>query len=106
MAVLFARTNRERMGMAGLAWRAKSNMPRACWRVLIAVPPAGWGGQLAVMRAWLDDHFGPSGWASAPAGRIGVVNDAVAFYFADPLAAGAFVERFSCGYRAVPRRTL
>lgn len=72
------------------------------WRVLIAVPPSGFGGQLAVMRAWLDQHCGASAWASAPAGTGGVVNDAVAFYFADVAAARAFVARFSCGYRAAP----
>lgn len=80
-------------------------LPRR-WRVLIAVPPAGFGGQLAVMRAWLDQHCGPAGWATAPAGMRGVVNDAVAFYFADPAAACAFVARFSCGYRSVPARGL
>jgi fructose-specific phosphotransferase system IIC component len=73
------------------------------WRVLIAVPPAGFGAQLWVMRAWLDATCGPSGWASAPAGTGGIVNDAVAFYFADPLSARAFVGRFCCAYRAAPR---
>jgi peptidoglycan/LPS O-acetylase OafA/YrhL len=69
------------------------------WHVLIAVPPAGLGPQLAIMRAWLNQNCGPSGWAAAPAGIGGVVNDALAFYFADREAARAFVERFSCGYR-------
>ena len=72
------------------------------WRVLIAVPPSGFGVQLRIMRAWLDQSCGPSGWQSAPAGLGGIVNDAVAFYFADRAAARAFVERFSCGYRAAP----
>jgi hypothetical protein len=70
------------------------------WRVLIAVPPGG--AQLWVMRAWLDATCGPSGWASALAGTGGIVNDAVAFYFADPEAARAFVGRFCCAYRAAP----
>src|SRR5437762_1668120 len=70
------------------------------WRVLVAVPPAGFGEQLWVMRAWLDETCGPAGWASAPAGTEGIVNDAVAFYFADPDRARAFVGRFCCGYRA------
>lgn len=70
------------------------------WRVLIAVPPAGFSSQLAVMHAWLDQHCSRSGWAAAPAGTGGVVNDAVAFYFRDHEAARAFVSRFSCGYRA------
>ena len=72
--------------------------PRAC-RVLIAVPPGGFGTQSAIMHAWLDRHCGAAGWATAPAGTRGIVNDAVAFYFADPAAARAFVMRFSCGYR-------
>ena len=65
-------------------------------RVLIAAPPAR---QLATMRAWLDQNFGAKAWASAPAGFEGVVNDAIAFYFAEPADARAFVNRFGCGYR-------
>ena len=76
------------------------------WRVLIAVPPGGFGAQLLLMRAWLYETCGPAGWTSAPAGIAGVANDAVAFYFADPEAAQAFIGRFSCGYRTEPRRTL
>jgi len=70
------------------------------WRVLVAVPPAGFGVQLGIMRDWLDQSCGPAGWGSAAAGKGGVVNDAVAFYFADCAAARAFIDRFSCGYRA------
>ena len=76
------------------------------WQVLIAVPPSGIGAQLGTMRAWLDETCGPAAWSSAPAGVGGIVNDAVAFYFADPHAARAFVGRFCCGYRARPRRGL
>ena len=72
------------------------------WRVLVAVPPNGFGDQRALMRGWLDENCGPGCWSSAPAGTSGVVNDAIAFYFADPGAARAFVARFSCGYRAAP----
>jgi len=68
--------------------------------VLIAVPPSGFGAQLAIMQAWLNQNCGPTGWEAAPAGIAGIANDAVAFYFADPAAARAFVDRFSCGYRA------
>ncbi len=68
-------------------------------RVLVAVPPGGFGPQLAAIQAWLDRHCGPAGWASAPAGLDGVFNDAVAFYFADEADARAFVDRFCCGYR-------
>lgn len=71
-------------------------------RVRIAVPPDGLGRQLAVMHVWLDDTCGPTGWASAPAGIGGIVNDAVAFYFEDAAFAHAFVNRFCCGYKVVP----
>jgi hypothetical protein len=66
-------------------------------QVLIAAPPAR---QLATMRTWLDQNFGAMAWASAPAGFAGVVNDAIAFYFAEPADARAFINRFGCGYRA------
>jgi len=68
--------------------------------VLVAVPPPH---QFALMRSWLDAHCGAA-WAAAPAGLGGVVNDAVAFYFADAAAARGFVDRFTCGYR-VPSRS-
>lgn len=68
-------------------------------RVRIAVPPDGLGPQLALMHAWLDDTCGGEGWATAPAGTVGIVNDAIAFYFADAAFAHAFVVRFCCGYR-------
>ncbi|MGH7095284.1 MAG: hypothetical protein ACREFB_17355 [Stellaceae bacterium] len=68
-------------------------------RVRIAVPPDGFGRQLAAMHAWLDATCGSAGWASAPAGLTGVVNDAVTFYFDDAALADAFVTRFCCGYR-------
>lgn len=71
-------------------------------RVRIAVPPGGFGRQLAAMHAWLDTTCGPTGWASAPAGFSGVINDAVAFYFDDAAFAHAFVARFCCGYRIAP----
>jgi hypothetical protein len=70
-------------------------------RVRIAVPPGGFGRQLPVMHAWLDEVCGDAGWTSAPAGFTGVVNDAVAFYFDDAALAQAFVNRFCCGYRPV-----
>jgi hypothetical protein len=70
-------------------------------RVRIAVPPAGFGRQLSVMHAWLDEVCGAAGWASAPAGLTGIVNDAIAFYFDDAAFAQAFVNRFCCGYRPV-----
>jgi hypothetical protein len=68
-------------------------------RVRIAVPPEGLGRQLQVMQAWLDETCGIEGWMIAPAGLAGVVNDALALYFADAAFAQAFVARFCCGYR-------
>lgn len=70
-------------------------------RVRIAVPPDGLGRQLELMYAWLDQVCGPAGWNSAPAGLVGVMNDAVAFYFDDAAFAHAFVNRFCYGYRPV-----
>jgi hypothetical protein len=70
-------------------------------RVRIALPPGGFGRQLADMHDWLDAVCGTAGWSSAPAGLIGIVNDAVAFYFDDAALAHAFVNRFCCGYRPV-----
>jgi hypothetical protein len=68
-------------------------------RVRIAVPPEGLGHQLALMNAWLDATCGVAGWPSAPAGTVGVANDAIAFYFESAGLAHAFVARFCCGYR-------
>jgi hypothetical protein len=67
--------------------------------VRIAVPPEGLGRQLEIIRAWLDEACGAAGWAMAPAGLNGVVNDAISFYFADAAFARAFLARFCCGFR-------
>src|SRR5271167_4425569 len=53
-------------------------------RLRIAVPPEGFGRQLDIMHAWLDETCGAKGWATAPAGTTGVVNDALALYFEMP----------------------
>jgi hypothetical protein len=68
-------------------------------RVRIALPPEGLGRQIEIMHAWLDQTCGVDGWATAPAGLIGVINDAIAFYFHSAAFAHAFVVRFCCGYR-------
>jgi hypothetical protein len=68
-------------------------------RVRIAVPPDGLGRQIEIMYAWLDETCGAEGWGMAPAGLVGVLNDAIAFYFDDAAFAHAFVARFCCGYR-------
>ena len=68
-------------------------------RVRIAVPPEGLGRQIEIMHAWLDETCGTEGWGMAPAGLVGVLNDAIAFYFDDAGFAHAFVARFCCGYR-------
>ena len=68
-------------------------------RVRIAVPPQGLGRQIEIMQSWLDETCGTDGWAMAPAGFGGILNDAIAFYFEDAAFAHAFVARFCCGYR-------
>jgi hypothetical protein len=69
-------------------------------RLRIAVPPPeGLGRQLEIMHAWLDETCGTEGWATAPAGTTGILNDALALYFEDPAVAHAFVARFCCGFR-------
>ena len=68
-------------------------------RVRIAVPPEGLGHQLEIIHAWLDETCGAKGWASAPAGTTGIVNDALALYFEYAAFAHAFVARFCCGYQ-------
>ena len=67
--------------------------------VRIAVPPEGLGGQLEIMHAWLDETCGTEGWATAPAGTTGILNDGLALDFEDTAVAHAFVARFCCGYR-------
>ncbi len=107
--VLYVRTNKQLgVDMTTPAGQInQSNEPVWRCRVMIAVPPTGFGAQLAVMRGWLDRNCAAC-WGSAPAGFDGVLNDAVAFYFVDGAAARAFVNRFCCGYRAgaatMPRR--
>jgi hypothetical protein len=63
-------------------------------RIRIGVPPGGLGSRLGRMKAWLDANCGADGWAVTPSGTGGVVNDAVAVYFADPTIASAFVARW------------
>jgi hypothetical protein len=63
-------------------------------RIRIGVPPEGLGSRLDQIFAWLDANFGADGWASAPSSTRGVVNDALAIYFADVTLASAFVARW------------
>jgi hypothetical protein len=64
------------------------------------VPDRGFGLRLDQMLAWLDQNAGAEGWARTPSGFRGVVNDAVAIYFADATIAGAFVARWCQGKKA------
>jgi hypothetical protein len=48
--------------------------------------------------AWLDANCGAEAWAITPSGIRGVVNDALAVYFADVTLASAFVARW-CAQR-------
>src|SRR6266478_9712785 len=68
-------------------------------RIRIGVPPEGLGGRLDQMRAWLDGNCGADGWALAPSGMRGVLNDALSIYFLDPTLASAFVARWCAGYK-------
>src|SRR5215471_9572218 len=67
--------------------------------VRVAVPPEGFGRQLKIIHAWLDETCGPEGWAMAPAGFTSVINNAIPFYFADAVVAHAFLTCFCWGYR-------
>jgi hypothetical protein len=68
-------------------------------RIKIAVPPEGLGGRLDQIIAWLDANCGAEGWASTPSSTRGVVNDALAIYFADATIAVAFVARWCIGQK-------
>ena len=63
-------------------------------RIRIAVPPEGLGTRLDQIFIWLDANCGADGWTSAPSSTRGVVNDALAIYFADVTLASAFVARW------------
>ena len=63
-------------------------------RVRIGIPPGGLGRRLDEMNVWLDANCGADGWAIAPSGSRGVLNDALVIYFADATLASAFVARW------------
>jgi hypothetical protein len=63
-------------------------------RIRIAVPPQGFGSRLDQIFTWLDANCGSDGWTSTPSSTRGVVNDALAVYFADVTIASAFVARW------------
>src|SRR4051812_20348462 len=65
-------------------------------RIRVEVPEGGFGRRLTELNAWLDQNCGADGWAMTPSGLRGVVNDAVAVYFA---LATAFVARWCRGQR-------
>jgi hypothetical protein len=66
-------------------------------RIRIGIPPGGLGRRLDQMDAWLDANCDADGWAITPSGSRGVVNDALAIYFADATLASAFVARWCVG---------
>jgi hypothetical protein len=66
-------------------------------RIKLGVPIGGFGGCLTEIQAWLDQNCGADGWAMTPAGRRGVINDAVAIYFLDATLAAVFVSRWCAG---------
>ena len=69
-------------------------------RIRIGIPAGGLGHRLDQMYAWLDENCGVTGWAAAPSGTRGVVNDALAIYFLDAALASAFVARWCIGRKA------
>jgi hypothetical protein len=73
-------------------------------RIKLGIPVGGYGGRLTEMQAWLDQNCGADGWAMTPAGRHGVVNDAVAIYFLDATSAAAFVSRWCAGSKSKSAR--
>src|ERR1700730_8247418 len=68
-------------------------------RISIGVPPHGLGERIDQIGAWLDANCGADGWAMAPDGLHGVLNDAIAIYLNDATLAGAFVARWCAGYK-------
>ena len=68
-------------------------------RIRIGVPPHGVGERIDQIDAWLDANCGADGWAMAPDGLHGVLNDAIAIYLYDATPAGAFVARWCAGYK-------
>ena len=69
-------------------------------RLRVAVPPGGFGRQLTVMQAWLDQHVGPESYwmgGDASPGRP----DAVSVFFLNVEAAHSFVDRFACGMAVI-----
>jgi hypothetical protein len=68
-------------------------------RIRIAVPPDGLGSRLDQIFAWLDTNCGSDGWTLTPSSTLGVVNDALAVYFADVTTASAFVARWCAAQR-------
>ena len=72
-------------------------------RIRVALPSSGFGTRLTAMHEWLDQNAGADGWAMTPSGTRGVVNDAVAIYFADTTIAAGFVARWCAGYKAESR---
>jgi hypothetical protein len=66
-------------------------------RIRIAAPASGLGERLNQMHSWLEENCGATGWAMAPSGMRGVVNDALAIYFLGAAIAGAFVARWCAG---------
>ena len=76
--------------------RGRTSLPRPHPRRRSA---EGLGQQHARMIAWLDENCGADGWAMAPSGTRGVLNDALSIYFPDPALAGAFVARWCIGYK-------
>src|SRR5438045_9581609 len=86
-----------------MAARSRSMITEAERRFPVRIRIAadqGLGARLDQMHQWLDQNAGADGWAMTPSGARGVVNDAIAVYFADAAIASAFVARWCAGHKA------
>jgi hypothetical protein len=65
-------------------------------RVVIAVPPGGFGQWFDLAEIWLNENCGSDGWVVTPVGdrRRAVPLDTVAIYLRDATVAAAFVSRW------------
>ena len=66
-------------------------------RIVVIVPPSGFGTWLSEMVKWLDKHVGRGKYAQHSAGQRIVGNsimDTTAFFFVSPRAAAEFVDAF------------
>ena len=67
-------------------------------RIRLGVSTENPGARLETMRAWLDQHLGPSRYDLTPEAASGIIGAR----FRDRRDAIAFIERFACGVALLP----